>query len=444
MHHVYIRTYGCQMNERDTEALGALLQSRGFALAPDEASADIILLNTCSVRDLAESKAVGKASILGRRRRRDPRFLIGVMGCMAQNRGEALLKDISGGVDLIVGTQQAHHIPEFLEALTARAQRGDPIVALNAEDQSQEHVAGHLRCGPAAFVSIQQGCDMHCSYCIVPKTRGAERSRSLVSILAEVQKLADAGTKEITLLGQIVNHYARRIYPTLDGKTPFVQLLEAVHDIDGIERIRFTSPHPHGFGEDLIAAFARLPKLCPYIHLPAQSGSDAVLKAMKRPYTRKRYLSLVDALRAARGDISFSTDLIVGFPGETDEDFLQTLDLFNTVGFEMAYVFKYSPRAGTPAAERADMVPEDVMEARNQALLERLAHFSMKGNEAQIGTVQDVLVEGPARKGEGVLMGYTVQHRKTLFPGPDALVGQIVPVSIERATVSTLLGKSVI
>lgn len=441
MYHVYIRTYGCQMNERDTEALGALLQSRGFALAPDEDSADIVLLNTCSVRDLAEAKAVGKASILGRRRRRNPHFWVGIMGCMAQNRGDALIKDISGGVDLIVGTRQAHRIPELLEILTERPERGAPLVAVADEAMSHEHLSGHLRAGPSAFVSIQQGCDMHCSYCIVPKTRGQERSRAMASIVAEAQKLADKGTREITLLGQIVNRYARALYPSIDDKTPFVQLLEAIHDIDGIARIRFTSPHPRGFGKDLIEAFERLPKLCPYVHLPMQSGSDRILKTMKRPYSSRRFLEIVAALRKVRPDISFSTDVIVGFPGETDEDFAQTLAVFNTVGFEMAYIFKYSPRQGTPAAAMEGTIAEAVMEARNQALLERLAHFSLKANERLVGTVQPVLAEAPARKGEGMWMGFSPQHRKVIFPGDGTLRGKIVDVNITRATAATLFGE---
>ncbi len=440
MAHVYIRTYGCQMNERDSEAVAALLHARGFALAPDEASADVVLLNTCSVRELAESKAIGKAGVLNRRRKKDPRFLVGIFGCMAQNRGDALLKQVSGGVDLIVGTQQAHHIPEILEELFARPERGEPIVALGDEEGSQDAICGHLGAKPAAFISIQQGCDMRCSYCIVPKTRGAERSRSLVGIVAEAAKLAAGGTKEITLLGQIVTSYARRLYPVVDGKTPFVQLLEALHEIEGIERIRFTSPHPRGFGDDLVEAFGRLPKLCPYVHLPLQSGSDRILKAMKRPYTRARYLKIVEDLRKARPDISISTDIIVGFPGETDEDFQETLETFNAVGFEMAYVFKYSARGDTPAAQMEGRIAEDVMEARNQVLLERLAWYSLKANEKLVGTVQEVLVEGPAKKGAGVLVGFTPQHRKTLFKGDAALVGKMVSVTIARATVSALYG----
>ncbi len=443
MKRVYIKTYGCQMNERDSEAVAAMLLRRGFALAPDEFSADAVLLNTCSVRELAESKAVGKAGHLCRLRKKSPDFLIGIMGCMAQNRGDALLTQVRGGVDLVVGTQQAHRIPEFLEELFARPNRGAPILALDAAEGSQEEIKDHLRCRPSAFISIQQGCDMRCSYCIVPKTRGRERSRSLAGIVAEATKLAEGGTKEITLLGQIVTSYGRNLYPKIGDKSPFVQLVEAVHDIEGIERVRFTSPHPHGFGPDLIDAFARLPKLCPFVHLPLQSGSNRVLKAMKRPYTRERYLEIVNALRAARPDISFCTDIIVGFPGETQEDFEQTAELFDTVKFEMAYIFKYSPRAGTPAAELTQaLIPDEVMQQRNQILLEKLERYSLTANEKLVGTTQRILVEAPARKGQNIWMGFNPQHRKVLFETPPNThpEGQLLNLKIERASAATLFG----
>jgi tRNA-2-methylthio-N6-dimethylallyladenosine synthase len=281
---------------------------------------------------------------------------------------------------------------------------------------------------------------MDCAFCIVPKTRGDERSRPMDDIVAECRALAAKGVKEITLLGQIVTSYGRRDYMHTGGVTPFVQLLERVHALDGIERIRFTSPHPRGFKDDLVQAYGRLPKLCGYVHLPMQSGSNRILRAMNRPYTRERYREIVDALRAVRSDMYFSTDVIVGFPGETDEDFAETRELFEACDFDMAYIFKYSIRTGTPAATMEGQVSEETKEARNQILLEVLSKNSERRNATLIGTVEEVLVEGPDKTGKK-FTGRTRGNRVCVFDAQPRLIGTLVPLRVTRASVSTLYGE---
>ena len=445
MNRVHIKTYGCQMNERDSEAVAAMLRARGYRIVESEDDCDVLLLNTCSVRDAAEQKAIGKAGYASSRKRGDPDFVLGILGCMAQNRGADLL-DRLPDVDLIVGTQKFHRVPDYLDNLRAAREAGVPIasaiVETGAEEGSQNAIRDHMD-GPkrkvCAFVSIQQGCDMNCTFCIVPRTRGDERSRPMGDIVAECEELAARGVREITLLGQIVTSYGRRDHPRGGGMSPFVQLLERVHAIPGIERIRFTSPHPRGFRQDLADAFARLPKLGEHVHLPVQSGSDVVLRAMNRPYSRERYLEIVGMLRTAQPAMAFSTDIIVGFPGETDEDFEQTRTLCEAVDYDMAYVFKYSVRTGTPAATMPNQVSEDVRERRNQVLLEVLRGGSLRRSQALVGTVQEVLVEGPDKTGLR-LAGRTRANRAVVLEGGAGLVGTLVPVEITRASVSTLYG----
>jgi len=449
---VYIKTYGCQMNERDSEAVAAMLRGRGYRIVDDENACDILLLNTCSVRDAAEQKALGKAGYAAARKKRQPDFVIGILGCMAQNRGAAIL-DTLPDVDLVIGTQKFHQVPGYLDNLRAAREAGLPvgasIVDIAEEAGSQNTIRDHLdaEAGAApqvsAFVSIQQGCNMDCHFCIVPKTRGDERSRPMEAIVAECRSLASKGVREITLLGQIVTSYGRRDYRHTDGVSPFVQLLEKVHEIDGIERIRFTSPHPRGFKDDLVAAYARLPKLCEYVHLPMQSGSDRILRAMNRPYSRERYRQIVEALRAARPDMYFSTDIIVGYPGETEADFEQTRELFEACNYDMAYIFKYSVRSGTVAAELADQVPEAEKERRNQVLLDILRRNSERRTAALIGTTQEVLVDGPDKTGRR-FTGRTRGNRVCIFDADPRLIGQLVPLHIERASVSTLYGSLVL
>jgi tRNA-2-methylthio-N6-dimethylallyladenosine synthase len=411
----------------------------------DEAACDVMLLNTCSVRDAAEQKAIGKAASVAQQRKRNPRFILGILGCMAQNRGAALL-DALPDVDLIVGTQKFHQVPDHLDNLRAAQAAGallpTRVVDIAEEAGSQNTIRDHVleERQVTAFVSIQQGCNMDCAFCIVPKTRGDERSRPMAEIVRECEELADRGVREITLLGQIVTSYGRRDYAHTDGTTPFVQLLEKVNAIPGIRRIRFTSPHPRGFKDDLIQAYGRLEKLCEYVHLPMQSGSDRILKLMNRPYSRDRYRQIVDDLRRARPDMYFSTDVIVGFPGETDEDFAQTRELFETCNYDMAYVFKYSIRSGTPAADMGDQIPDEVKEARNQTLLDLLAANSNRRNATLLNTTQEVLVEGPDKKGISY-MGRTRGNRIVHFAGSERLIGELVPVQIERASTAVLYGQ---
>ncbi len=461
MNRVHIKTYGCQMNERDSEAVAAMLRARGYVIVDEEHSADIILLNTCSVRDQAEQKAIGKAGYLAARKRRNPDLVLGVMGCMAQNRGVELL-DRLPDLDLLVGTQKFHQVPDHLDNImaTLRAQgpRPSTIIDLEAEDGSQNTIRDHLLAGDdapsapnghaaatrqvSAFISIMQGCNMACSFCIVPKTRGEERSRPVEDIVAEAEDLAARGVRDITLLGQIVTSYGRREFPFREGRSPFVQLLERVHEIPGIARIRFTSPHPRGFKDDLVQAFRDLPKLCPCVHLPVQSGSDRILRLMNRPYTRERYLEIIASLRSAVPDMYFSTDVIVGFPGETEEDFDQTRELFERVGFDMAYIFKYSIRTGTPAAEMPGAVSDDDKERRNQTLLDLLHKQSLARNGQLLGKTVEVLVEGPDKLGRR-LSGRTAGNRLVHFAGDTRLVGELIQVRVEQVSAASLVGRVV-
>ncbi len=449
MNRVYIKTYGCQMNERDSEAVAAMLRGKGYALVDNEQEADVVLLNTCSVRDQAEQKAIGKAGHLAKRKRKDPNFILGIMGCMAQNRGGDLLERLPD-LDLIVGTQKFHRVPDHLDNMIATMQGQGPrpssIVDLAEELDSQNTIKSHVSDTRqvTAFVSIMQGCNMKCSYCIVPKTRGAERARPMEAIVEEIEELAANGTREVTLLGQIVNQYGVREFPFVDKKSPFVQLLEKVHAIEGIERIRFTSPHPVGFKQDLIDCYGRLPKLCEYLHFPMQSGSDRILKAMRRPYSIEKFKRIIADLRKVRPDMYISTDVIVGFPGETDEDFELTRKHFEEIGFDMAYLFKYSVRPDTTAEPLGDPVSKETKEERNQILLDILGKRSLERNETLIGTVEEVLFEGPAKKGEGMFIGRTRGNRVVIVKASPRLVGQLVPVRFDRVTASTLFGELVL
>ncbi len=439
------------MNERDSEAVAALLRNKGYSIVQDEGIADVILLNTCSVREQAEQKAIGKAGYIAARKRKNPKLILGIMGCMAQNRGDALIDSLPD-LDLIIGTQKFHRVPDHLDnviaSLNGLGPKPNTLVDIDAEVGSQNTIKSHLdseeKSQISAFVSIMQGCNMNCAYCIVPKTRGAERARPMSEIVDEVKALADQGTKEVTLLGQIVNQYAIREFPFVDKKSPFVQLLEKVNAIDGIERIRFTSPHPVGFKEDLIDCYQRLPKLCEYLHFPMQSGSNSILKAMRRPYSIEKFQSIIEQLRALRPDIYISTDIIVGFPGETDADFEATRSVFEALRFDMAYIFKYSVRPGTSAEPLGDPISKEVKEARNRVLLDILSKSSLARNQSLIGSEEEVLLEGRAKRGAGLFTGRTRGYRKVIVPASERLLGSLVPVKITDATVSTLTGELVI
>ena len=446
----FIKTYGCQMNERDSEQVAYSLIARGYERTDSEQEADVVLLNTCSVRDMADQKALGKMGMLGRIANERPHVVFGFLGCMAQARGASLLKNLPH-VDLVVGTQKFHRVADYVDhALERKLTRAmdDPrfsIVDVDEEADSQSTIRDQQLAPKqaAAFVSIMQGCNMHCTFCIVPQTRGAERSRTIEQIVAEVRELVSHGVKEVTLLGQIVNLYGRHEFPKIGNKSPFVQLLDAVHEIEGLQRLRFTSPHPIGFREDLLDAYGRLPKLVDHLHLPVQSGSDRVLKAMHRTYTAEKYADLVRQVRDARKGIALTTDIIVGFPDETEDDFNQTCALVEEIKFDNAFVFRYSPRRDTPAAGMADQVDERIKERRNHHLLEIVNESARRINERLVGRTLEVLCEGPSKTNRSRLMGRTRTNKIVLFEGPEESVGALVDVRIERATGFSLYGTPV-
>lgn len=451
MRSVFIKTYGCQMNERDSGQVAKMLADRGYRLTSEETDADVILLNTCSVRDMAEQKAIGKMGMLRKLRESRPHLVFGYLGCMAQSRGAELVES-SDQVDLVVGTQKFHRVADYVDdllrrKLEARIDDGrHSIVDVEDEDGSQNTIREQpVREGQVtAFVSIMQGCNMHCTFCIVPSTRGAERSRAIGEIVDEVRGLAERGVKEVTLLGQIVNLYGRHEFEKKNGLSPFVQLLEAVHDVPGIERVRFTSPHPIGYKQDLIEALGRLPRLMEHVHLPLQSGSNAILKRMHRAYTRERFLDLVGSLRAARPGIAITTDIIVGFPGETDADFEATRSLVAEARFDNAFVFRYSPRRDTPAATMEGQLPERVKEERNQALLEVVNAIVAEKLQECVGQEMEILCEGRSRYNAERFSGRTRTNKIVVFEGAPRHVGRVMKVRITRSTASTLYGDAAI
>lgn len=443
----YIKTYGCQMNERDSEQVARMLESRGYSVAPQEADADVILLNTCSVRDMAERKAIGKMGFLRKLRKKKPHLVLGYLGCMAQSRGSQLLEE-SPHVDLVVGTQKFHRVADYVDDLLKERldqlmdDEWRSIVDVEEEPGSQETIRDHKlkEHQSSAFVSIMQGCNMRCTFCIVPDTRGSERSRRIEEIVSEVRELVARGVKEVTLLGQIVNLYGRHEFEKRDGKSPFVQLLEAVHDVEGLERLRFTSPHPIGFREDLIGAFGRLPKLMEHVHLPLQSGSNRLLKLMHRGYTAERFEDLVGKLRAARPGIAITTDIIVGFPGETEEDYQSTRSLAERVEFDNAFVFRYSPRKDTPAATMPDQLPEALKEARNQDLLGVINQGVQNKLDALIGKDVEILCEGTSKHNPDRLTGRTGTNKIVVFEGEPRHIGEIFSLRITHTSPTTLYG----
>jgi len=466
----FIKTYGCQMNERDSEQVAHSLVTRGYEQVGHESEADVVLLNTCSVRDMADQKGLGKMGMLGRLAKERPHMVFGFLGCMAQARGGELLEGLPH-VDLVVGTQKFHRVADYVDELITRKKENAERPTLNTQ-RPMENRMDDLRFSivdveeeagsqstirdqqltlkqATAFVSIMQGCNMHCTFCIVPQTRGSERSRSISDIVAEVRDLVSHGIKEVTLLGQIVNLYGRHEFPKVDGKSPFVQLLEAVHEVEGLERLRFTSPHPIGFREDLIDAISRLAKLVEHVHLPLQSGSNKILKAMHRAYTAEKYLGLVERIRTARKGIAITTDIIVGFPGETDDDYRQTRDLVKQIQFDNAFVFRYSPRRDTPAAKMPDQIDERVKEQRNQDLLETVNESNRRILERLVGSRVEVLCEGPSKTNRERLMGRTRTNKIVVFPPSpkrrstdenQEFVGQLVNVRVERANGFSLYG----
>lgn len=435
----FIQTWGCQMNEEDSEQMGLYLQEIGFRPTANLWEAQVVLLNTCSVRKKPEDKAFSFMGELVEHKKRNPAMIIGVAGCMAQIRADEI-KRRAPHVDFVVGTAQVSRIPHLVEEIlqTRRFQsrlelperRGAIVTDIPQRNVARE---GKLK----AFVPIQYGCDKFCTFCIVPSTRGRERSRPTQDILDEVAALAAHGTKEVTLLGQTVNSYGKNL---AEGRVSFAELLWKLNEIPGLERIRYTSPYPRDFKGDLITTIRDCPKVMEYVHMPLQSGSDPVLRRMKRIYTTAEFTQIVEDLRAAMPDIAISTDLIVGFPGETDEQFEETLAFVAKTRFDGAFMFHYSTRPGTPAAEM-DQVPQDVKMARLHRLIELQNGITIEKNQQQVGKVLEVLAEGPSPKNPALLQGYSREFRMVHFPGPAEWRGSLVPVRIVEGKLWGLVGE---
>ncbi len=430
-----IWTSGCQMNEHDTEIMRALLEQEGYLWTSDPEEADIVILNTCSVRKSAEQRALGLLGNLKHRKKRDPDLVIAVGGCMTHNPEvrELLINKIPF-VDIIFGTRNYHHLPEFLR----EAESGRVIA-----DDADEEIPGVLpACRTSkvkAYVTIMYGCNNFCSYCIVPYTRGREKSRPLEEVYQEVAELAEKGYQEVMLLGQNVNSYGK----DLEGNINFAKLLAEIDKIDGLSRIRYTTSHPRDFTDELIETIAASQKVCEHFHLPLQAGSNKVLQLMNRGYTRERYLELTNSIRERISEASITTDIIVGFPGETEEDFLDTLDLVERVRFDAAYTFLFSPREGTPAAEMLDQIPDEVKKDRFNRLVELQNKITLEKNLPLVNQLVEVLVEGRSKKDPERWSGRTRTNKIVNFDAPDDtdLTGKLVDVQITSAQTWNLNGK---
>jgi tRNA-2-methylthio-N6-dimethylallyladenosine synthase len=423
---VYIETYGCQMNVADTELMFGVLGRAGYTRADDPAEADVMLVNTCAVRDNAEQRVIGRMGELQRHKR--PGSVLGVVGCMAQRLGPALLERVPRVVG-VGGGVGSRNLDELIGLAASGRRTADTEFR---EWEHYEDVPPVRENGPTAFVTVQRGCDYRCTFCIVPYTRGPERSRRLEDVVREVTDLASTGTTEFTLLGQTVNSYH-------DGRHDFADLLRAVGRVDGVRRVRFTSPYPTDFTRRVIEAMADTPAVCEHVHLPVQSGSDVVLRRMLRRYTRREYLEVVRQLRDAVPGITFSTDLIVGFPGETDAQFEETLSLVAETDFDDAYTFKYSVREGTPAVRIRDHVSDEVASARLDRLIEAVRATARRKNAARVGQVHEVLVERPARRG-GLMLGRTRSNLLVVLELPSSSVGEYHSCRLTGTTGSTFTG----
>jgi tRNA-2-methylthio-N6-dimethylallyladenosine synthase len=432
---VFIKTFGCQMNEYDSGKMSDVLHAaQGYEPTQDIEAADLILFNTCSVREKAQEKVF---SDLGRvKHLKEKGVLIGVGGCVASQEGAAIIQR-APYVDVVFGPQTLHRLPDLL---SKRVSLGKPQVDISfPEIEKFDHLPPARVEGASAFVSIMEGCSKYCSYCVVPYTRGEEVSRPFDDVLVEVAGLADQGVKEVTLLGQNVNAYRGRMGESAEI-ADFATLLEYVHDIPGIERIRYVTSHPNEFTQSLIDAYGKLPKLVNHLHLPVQHGSDRILMAMKRGYTAMEYKSTIRKLRAIRPDLAMSSDFIVGFPGETDDDFDKMMKLVDDVGYDTSFSFIYSPRPGTPAAALHDDTPHSVKLKRLQRLHATLDESVRAISASRLGTVQRVLVEGAARKTPNALFGRTECNRAVVFTGPDRLIGQLIDIRITEAPQRSLAG----
>jgi tRNA-2-methylthio-N6-dimethylallyladenosine synthase len=429
----HVTTFGCQMNAHDSERIKGMLEELGLGEAPTATEADVVVFNTCTIREKPDTKLAAYLGEAAARKREHPDRVIAVGGCYAEAQRDRIF-ELYPAVDVAFGPGSIAHLGEWLGAGGLGVPRG----RFGLDDRSfAAELPAHDERSYQAWVQVSMGCNSKCSYCIVPSVRGREQSRRPGEILAEVQRLADAGVREVTLLGQNVNSWGRDLAP--DVRTEFGELLRACDGVDGIERIRFTSPHPKDFREPVIAAMAECASVCEHVHLPLQSGSSRVLKAMRRTYSCERYLALVDTLRAAIPDLAFGTDIIVGFPGETEDDFRQTLEVVEQVGYDSAFTFVYSPRAGTEAAALPDQVPHDVKIERMERLVELTQRIARTRNEERIGRIEQVLVEGPSRTDATVWRGRTRRNTTVNFSG-DAAGGVLADVRIESATSTTLRG----
>ena len=436
---LYIKTFGCQMNEYDSDRMADVLAAtEGVEPTDDPAQADIILFNTCSVREKAQEKVFSDLGRVRALKRERPGLIVGVGGCVASQEGEAIVAR-APYVDVVFGPQTLHRLPELI---AKRRDTGRPQVDISfPEIEKFDNLPPARVEGYTAFVSIMEGCSKYCSFCVVPYTRGEEVSRPFEDVLTEIAGLASQGVREVTLLGQNVNAYVGRM---ADGETAdFALLLEYVAEIPGIDRIRYTTSHPKEFTQRLIDAYARIPKLVSHVHLPVQSGSDRILAAMKRGYTALEYKSIIRRLRAARPDISLSSDFIVGFPGETAEDFERTMKLVEDIGFDHSFSFVYSSRPGTPAADLPDDTPQSLKLERLQRLQAAIDANAARISQAMVGTVQRVLVDGHARKDASELSGRTDNNRVVNFAGADRLLGNFVDVRIIAALPHSLRGEVV-
>ena len=433
---VFIKTFGCQMNEYDSNRmLDSLNDSHSVEATKDEAQADIMLLNTCSVREKAQEKVFHQLGRWRKLKEKNPDLVIGVGGCVASQEGEAILKR-APFVDMVFGPQTLHRLPKMYDEVIKTK---SPSVDISfPEIEKFDALPAPKVDGVTAFVSIMEGCSKYCSFCVVPYTRGEEFSRSFDDVIAEVYSLAEQGIREVTLLGQNVNAYWGAMH---DGSmADFALLIRYVAEIEGIDRIRYTTSHPLEFTDSLINVYADVPKLVNHLHLPVQSGSDRILAAMKRRYKASDYIEIIEKIRKIRPNISMSSDFIIGFPGETDEDFEDTMRLIETIGYDLSFSFIYSARPGTPASDLEDNVPMDVKRERLARLQKRITEMAMQISENMVGTTQRLLVDRPARKDPIQISGRTENNRVVNFDGDHSLIGQFVDVRITEALPNSLRG----
>ncbi|MGK2908001.1 MAG: tRNA (N6-isopentenyl adenosine(37)-C2)-methylthiotransferase MiaB [Desulfuromonadales bacterium] len=431
----YLETFGCQMNVVDSERIVDLLGGIGYLPVAEPEQAGLILLNTCAVRDKAVRKAYGHLGRFKPLKECNPELIIGMGGCIAQQEGKQLLEEFPY-LDLVFGTHNVHRLPEMVQQVAATRVRCEETEFLDRETRLQLFPSRTGQDAHTRFVTVMQGCDNFCSYCVVPYVRGREISRPSGEILDEIRELAEQGVREVTLIGQNVNSYG-----TKEKEISFSALLKQVNAIEGIDRIRFTTSHPKDLSDQLVECFGQLEKLCKHLHLPVQCGSNAILKAMNRGYTRERYLAIVARLRQTCPGIRLSSDIIVGFPGETEDDFAATMAMLEEVRYAEIYSFIYSPRSGTVAAGISDYASAKVKQERFDRMLTLQQEISRQTWEADVGTVQEVLVEGASKIGEGQLFGRSTWNRIVNFSGPAELSGRLVPVKITQSFRNSLLGE---